>query len=200
MTMTADTILSMMTGRQIDIDELAQELERLDIPARVKAVRAISGRNHARIWDACAGRGTTLEDLVPADYEPAVPVIHHGKNSLPAFNFFQKPFARSAEDPNVLYGYNEGSTRALIGPGYFVAHYYDERGEVGINYYDVPPQGARLPESWPKVKPNESGLQRFVFASMIDYLRKVAEGVTIGRAVRKGKATSNYFMLVREAV
>ena len=41
----------------------------------------------------------------------------------------------SIKDADVLYGYNEGLLRPLIGPGYFVAEYVSSRGEVGINYY-----------------------------------------------------------------
>ena len=34
---------------------------------------------------------------------------------------------------------------------------------------------------------------------MIDYLRRVSDHVTIGRAFRKGKWTENYFLLCRES-
>ena len=39
-----------------------------------------------------------------------------GKNSLPLFTRFQKRFIRPTEDDSVLYGYNEGMTRAVVGP------------------------------------------------------------------------------------
>ena len=45
--------------------------------------------------------------------------------------------------------------------------------------------------------PNEKGLQMLVYAKMIDYPRKVSDHVTIGRAVKNGKETGNYFLLCR---
>jgi hypothetical protein len=41
-------------------------------------------------------------------------------------------------------------------------------------------------------------LQRFVYARMHDFLRKVSAHVSIGRAWREHKATDNYFVLCRE--
>ena len=41
------------------------------------------------------------------------------------------------------------------------------------------------------------GIQQFVFAKMIDYLRKVSNHVTIGRAYKHGTQTPNYFLLSR---
>ena len=128
---------------------------------------------------------------------PATEVINAGKNSLPVFSHFEKRFCRTADNPDVLYGYNEGSTRKFVGPGYFVASVDAERGEVAVNYYHVPPEDAALPEAWPAIKPNEKGVQKFVYAKMIDYLRKVSDHVTIGRADRNGKTTNNYFLLCR---
>jgi hypothetical protein len=179
----------------LDIQALAAKLDALDAAERVAAVRGIGGAQAQRaIWQAAEGRATTLEDLVPAGTPPGTAVIHAGKSSLPLFTQFEKRFTR-AEGGEVLYGYNEGSTRWLIGPGYFVARRDPERSEVAIDYYRVPPADARLPAGWPQVKPNERGLQRFVFAEMIDYLRRVSQHVTIGRAVKRGVATENYFLL-----
>ena len=88
-------------------------------------------------------------------------------------------------------------TRSVIGPGCFVAHHFADRDEVGVDYYQVPPDDAVLPDGWPRPVPNEKGLQMLVYAKMIDYLRKVSDHVTIGRAVKNGKETGNYFLLCR---
>ena len=181
----------------IDIGALALALDALGDEERVLAVRQIGGRDQARLWAACGGRGTTLEDIIPAGGPPVAEVIHAGKNSLPLFSHFEKRFCRPDDRGDVLYGYNEGATRPLIGPGYFVARLFEDRGEVGVDYYQVPPDGASLPPGWPAIQPNEKGLQRFVFARMVDYLRKVSDHVLIGRAVKNGKDTSNYFLLCR---
>lgn len=191
------TVQSLVQQPTLDIDALASALDAMSAADRVTAVRAMNGKMQARIWDAAAGRKATVADVVPPSVSAVTEVIHAGKNSLPLFSSFEKRFMRSATDPNVLYGYNEGSTRWLIGPGYFVATDDPARGEVAVNYYDVPPSDAQLVTSWPAVKPNEKGLQRFVFAKMIDYLRNVSTHVTIGRAYKKGKETNNYFLLCR---
>ena len=98
--------------------------------------------------------------------------------------------------PLVLWGYNEGSTRSIIGPGYFVCRLAEEGapGAIVIDYETLP---SRAPEGWPALQTNERGLSRFVYAYMQDYLRKVSEHVTIGRAYRHGKESPNYFTLCR---
>ena len=181
----------------LDIDALAAQLDSMNEARTLAFVRAVKGRDQARLWAASEGRPTQLADLVPEGVPEGVEVIHVGRNSLPLFSAFEKRFARVPGEPDKLHGYNEGAARKLIGPGYFVAAEDGERGEVGVNYYEVPAGEAHLPNHWPKVKPNESGFQRFVFAKMVDYLRRVADGVFIGRAVRKGRVTDNYFLLCR---
>ena len=181
----------------LDIEGLGAELDAMNHGDRVAAMRGISGKQQAQIWSSAMGRITQLTDIVPAEVPPATEIIHEGKNSLPLFTSFQKRFCRPVDDDTVLYGYNEGLTRPLIGPGYFVAEYFDERGEVGVNYYKVPPHNAHVASGWPEVFPNEIGIQQFVFAKMIDYLRKVSRHVTIGRAYKHGEETPNYFLLSR---
>lgn len=195
---TASPALSaLLSAPQLDVEALAAHLDGLGTHERVAAVRSINGSHQGKLWDACEGRATTLEDIVPANLAPAVEVIHAGKNSLPMFSHFEKRFCRVAGQDDRLYGYNEGSTRHLIGPGYFVAVEDPSRNEVGVNYYEVPPNSADLPANWPAIKKNEAGLQRFVFSKMIDYLRKVSSTVTIGRAYRQGKASNQYFLLCK---
>ncbi|MDA1267243.1 MAG: hypothetical protein O2816_19350 [Planctomycetota bacterium] len=135
---------------------------------------------------------------MPPGTPPATQVIHAGRNSLPVFTTFEKRFTRVEGRDDVLYGYNEGATRPLIGPGYFVAHFFADRGEIGVDYLQVPPTGALLPAGWPKIKPNTSGLQMLVYAGMVDYMRKVSSHVTIGRAYKKGtKELPHTFLLCR---
>lgn len=189
--------LALLAAEPLEITALAAQLDGMNEARTLAFVRQVKGRDQARLWAAAEGRPTRLADLVPEGVPEGVEVIHVGRNSLPLFSAFEKRFARVPGEPGKLHGYNEGAARKIIGPGYFVAAEDGERGEVGVNYYEVPPGGEHLPDHWPKVKPNESGLQRFVFAKMVDYLRRVADGVFIGRAVRKGKVTNNYFLLCR---
>lgn len=188
---------SLISHTPTDLKQVGELLDSLDPATRLAAVRSLGKKLQVRLWEACEGCSTSLEDVVPVSSGPSVEVIHSGKNSLPVFTQFEKRFCRVPGDEHVLYGYNEGPTRSVVGPGYFVASVDSERGEVGVNYYETPPEGAPLPEGWPQVRPNERGLSRFVYAQMIDYLRKVSAHVTIGRALRKGKMTGNYFLLCR---
>jgi hypothetical protein len=185
------------TPEGLDVERLETFLDGLPPSARITAVRLIGGRRQMKLWDACESRGSTLESFVTAATSPNVEVVNAGKNSLPVFTEFEKRFVRPTGREDVLYGYNEGMTRALVGPGYFVAHYFEERGEVGIDYLNVPPQNTQLPDGWPAIKTNESGLQKFVYAGMIDYMRRVSEHVTVGRATKGGKDTPHTFLLCR---
>ena len=130
-------------------------------------------------------------------------VIHHGKNSQPAFKFFQKRWCRPADRDDALYGYNETAVRPLIGPGYFVAHETadggrDPRGAIVVDYFQVP-QTPVAPD-WPAVKPNSAGLQRFVYDRTRDYMRRVSKHVSIGEAHRLEKSVLGWFVLCREDV
>ena len=69
------------------------------------------------------------------------------------------------------------------------------RGGSVVDYWQVPTE---RPAQWPEVRDNTDGLQRFVYARMHDFLRKVSAHVSIGRAWREHKATDNYFVLCRE--
>ena len=119
------------------------------------------------------------------------------RTRFPSSLFFKNDSLETPNPGGWVFGYNEGATRKLIGPGYFVAEYDEVRMEVGVNYYRVPPEDTSLPEGWPEIKPNEEGLQRFVFSTMVDYLRVVSKHVSIGRAYKANKEQNNYFLLCR---
>ena len=165
------------------------------------------GRSHQRtLYDKAAGAPAATTDFVPADRAPLESVTHLGKNSLPlprTFQLFEKRFCRSSTDAGRLFGYNEGASRPLVGPGYFVAYPtsgsepdWSRRGGVVVDYFDVP-DGPVAP-GWPKVVPNSRGLQRFVFYQTRDFMRRVCEGVTIGAAYKVEKKLDHYFVLVRQ--
>ncbi|TNF32678.1 MAG: hypothetical protein EP329_09425 [Deltaproteobacteria bacterium] len=186
-------------GRAVDLAGLEAELVGVDEAARVALVRSLTKADMAALWDACVGQGCTAEDFVPAETPLGAEVVHAGKNSLPAFSAFEKRFCAADGRPGVVYGYNHNWFNfTTAGPGYFVGRYHDDaRAEFGLNYYEVPPGQGAVPRGWPRIRRNELGLQLLIYARMIDYMRKVAPGVTIGRAWRQGKKTSNYFVLCR---
>lgn len=193
------TLLDELRSPQADIDALADWLDGLSHDQRVAETRALDGSAQRRLWRLTRGRAIDLDDFVPPGCGPLDPVRHYGRNTLPAFRLFEKRFCRPplGEDANVLWGYNEGVTRPLVGPGYFVVRRTggDSRGESVIDYTQVPPQ---KPTDWPKIQFNERGLSRFVYAGMLDFMRRVSTHVSIGRAYRKDRETPNCFVLCRE--
>jgi hypothetical protein len=184
-----------------DIEAIAAFLDGKAPNVRIEETRALGVPEQKALWRLAAGRAMTFDDLVPPDYGPLEPVRHYGKNTLPAFTHFEKRFCRpspgAAGGERLLWGYNEGASRPLIGPGYFVVRETptDPRGATVVDYFRVPPE---KPEGWPKILPNEHGLQRLVYAHMHDFLRRVSTHVSIGRAWREHRETPNHFLLCRE--
>ncbi len=185
-------------GSAVDVERLREALSDSDERARVEAVRQLTKRDMAALWEGAEGAVVTAEDFVPAGAALGVEVIHEGKNSLPVASCFQKRFTPAAGRPGVVYGYNHNWFNfTTAGPGFFVGHHDAARGEFGLDYYQIPPADAPLPAPWPAIRRNDFGLSTFIYARMIDYMRKVAEGVTIGRAWRAAERTDNYFVLAR---
>lgn len=166
---------------------------------------ALNKKAQSRLFALAVNNPCLLEDLVPADVKPGQEVILEGKNTLPLFTRFQKRFCRPSDGSALLYGYNEGFTRKLIGPGYFVTHMTDvapsephwkDRSASVVNYFMVPPENDVV-AGWPKVVPNSRGLQMFVYKGTRDFMRKVTDDVSIGEAYKGEKSINNFFMLVR---
>ena len=182
--------------------EIAQFLDSLGHEQRVAEAHSLSGADQKRIFRKAEDSPPLgLDFFVPAGIPPLTQVVHHGKNSQPAFRFFQKRWCRPADRDDVLYGYNETIVRPLIGPGYFVAHETadggrDPRGAVVVDYFMVP-EGEVAP-GWPPVRPNSQGLQRFVYHQTRDYMRRVSAHVSIGEAHRLEKKVMGWFILSRE--
>jgi hypothetical protein len=182
--------------------EIARHLDGLSHEARLAEMRALSGRDQKKLFRAAQDSPPLdLDFFVPAGTPDLTQVIHHGKNSQPAFRNFQKRWCRPGDRKDVLYGYNETVLRPLIGPGYFVARETgddgrDPRGAIVVDYFQVP-EGPVAP-GWPRVKPNASGLQRFVYDKTRDYMRRVSAHVSIGEAHRLEQRVMGWFVLCRE--
>lgn len=199
--------LDVLLEKDIDLPRLAEVLDGMGHVGRLDTVRHWSGSVQARLFEAAKGfRPLTLDDFVAPSVGPLVQVIHHGKNSLPAFTHFQKRFCKpkapeeGAEARDELWGYNEQTLAPLTGPGYYVAHLPEGRdnaepGEVDIDYRKLPPGKV---DTWPEILPNEARLGRLVYAGMVDVMRGVSSHVTIGRAMKKGKFMNAWFLLCRE--
>ncbi len=193
--------LDIVADETVDLAALGKLFEKASPDERVRIVGAIDARGQARLWQAAEGRRVTIEEMVPRDLGPLVPVIFHGKNSLPAFTRFQKRFCRPSEgvQADELWGYNYQPARwlaPLTGPGYFIAcDSSDPLGGVAVDYRRIPP--AR-PEGWPEPVDNRRRLSRFIYDGLVDYLRPVSAHLLVGRATRGDKPLANYFLLCHE--
>ena len=172
---------------------LATHLDSLDAAGRVREIRALSGKQQKKLWHLCRGAPAfTLEDLVPPSLGEGKEVIYAGKNSLGAFSQFEKRFQRQA---SAVIGYNFQSMSWITGPGYFTCVMSKTNpNELVFDYTTVP---TTTPAGWPAIKPNTSGLSRFVYKNLNDYNRRVSKDVIIGSATRAGKDIDSYYILAR---
>ena len=182
-----------------DLKEIRAALDVQSHDERLRAIRSLSGRAQAQLFEAAKGAyKLTLDDIVPATVAPMHEVPHNGKNSLALFTLFAKVFCRPTAGAQELWGYNRSGefVETFVGPGYYVA--YAQGDEVMVDYTRLPSvQASGLPSGWPVMLSNHARLSRFVYADMIDVLRAVSSHVSIGRAIRKGKEQDNWFVLCR---
>ena len=178
-------------------------LDGLTGPQRWEQLRRLDRAQQRRLYQLAIGNPVGLDDLV-AGAAALTEVIHDGLNTLPVpwpLRRFQKRFCRPADGGSgVLYGYNEGPLRRIIGPGYFVARAttepaWVERGGVVVDYFEVPT--GPVVDGWPRVIENSKGLQRNVYDHTRDFLRRVSEHVTIGAASKDDTPLDHYFVLCR---
>lgn len=189
------------------IGDIAVLLDSLDGPQRWAHLRELDRTRQRALYRKAAGSAMDLAHLV-SDGGPRAEVIHDGLNTLPMpprLRRFQKRFCRPDGGPTQrLYGYNEGPTRRLLGPGYFVATPMDERsqwqehGSIMVDYYQVP--DSPVADGWPAVVPNSAGLQRFVYHETRDFLRRVSAHVSVGAAYKRDQPLDHYFVLCRRAL
>lgn len=182
------------------LERITDALDRMDPKSRLFTAMSIEPAEQEALWELCKDNDLTSEHFVPSGTEPLKEVIHHGRNTLPAHNFFQKRFCRIDEESDELGGYNEQSLKGLTGPGYYIAHGTDDEKEPPaayvIDYTRLPEKKA---DGWPDILPQSAKLGRFVYAGMKDYMRGVSEHVSIGRAYKGGKPVKGaFFILCRE--
>ena len=183
-----------------DMSEIEAYLDDLGSSERVEEIRSLGRKHQARLFDAAEGyRALSVDDIVEPERAPMQEVVHHGKNTLPAFSHFAKVFVRPPESNEpVVWGYNRAGpfVESVVGPGYFVAYAHAIPGEILVDYLQVP---SERPEHWPEILPNSARLSKVVYDGMQDVLRGVSRHVTIGRASKGGKPMSSWFVLCRDA-
>ena len=198
---TVDLILDERTP----VGAIANALDDMDHEERWQTLSRLDRKGQRSLYEKAAD-STTIEltHFVGEGDHARTEVIHEGRNTLPLpapLRRFQKRFCRPAGASERLFGYNEGPTRKLVGPGYFVAvrtegrPCWQARGGVVIDYFQVP-EGEVAP-GWPAVVANETGLQRFVYAGTRDFMRRVSAQVSIGAAYKGDKPLDHYFVLCR---
>jgi len=199
------TLADLIADPASSIDEIADHLDALAPDARWREVGVLDRAAQRTLYEKAHAAPIGLEHFVDGT-APRTEVIHDGLNTLPVpppLRRFQKRFCRPDHETARLFGYNEGITRRVIGPGYFVAvatrgrPSWEARGPVVIDYFEVP-DGA-VPDAWPRVVGNERGLQRFVYHQTRDFMRRVSQHVSIGAAFKRERPLDHYFVLCRRA-
>ncbi len=173
--------------------DIAAHLDRLPVRDRLEQVLDVTGKDVPRLYEAVAGGPTlSLTDLAPEGEKGTI--ILEGRNSLPLpVSRFQKRFAWVS---GTLIGYNHQTFSPVTGPGYFVVRPASGEGEHGDElYFDYTTPPPASPPGWPTYKPNDRGLSKLVYANMLDYCRRVATGVLVGKAYKKGVAQDAWFTL-----
>jgi len=183
------------------LEAVVASIEPMEPEDRYTIVRTLGRKQQMRLFELCESSAPVARtDFMPESAGTGV-VDHRGWNSLPLFRAwrtFSKPMV-AIPGTQELGGYNDSSTRWLLGPGYFVCRESDpeyvDRGAWVVDYLRVPE--SELVDGWPAIKPNEKGLQRFVYGGTRDYMRRVCDGITIGLPFKGDKELAFPFILVR---
>lgn len=208
----AVTSLRTLLAEKADLSAIAEHLDALDPLAREQQANDLTGAEQRRLWDVAAdGPRIELDHFVPRHLDALVPVHHPGRNTIPSpsyFQRFQKRFTRPRGESARLFGYNV-SNASFVHPGYFVAYStaghsdaWRARGGVVVDYWMVPDD--EVPAAWPPVVDNAVGLQQLVYHRTRDFMRKVSQHVSIGRASKEDESGDHeldfWFTLCRQDV
>ncbi len=167
---------------------LAAPLDEASHEQRIAWIRGLNRKELSALYELA--EGAPRLDLNHFHGEPGEVVIHHGQNSLLAFNQFQK---RVVSNAGALQGYNHQTLSWITGPGHFTL---TQDGDEVIFDYTVEPTTPFA--DFPPLKSNTSGMSTLVYGHMVDRVRRVSQHTVIGKAFKKGKAMTAWFVLVRE--
>jgi hypothetical protein len=191
----------------LGIDAIGDYLDRLDDAERWREVGALDRARQRRLYAKAAHAAPIELAHFVGDAGAREEVVHDGLNTLPLpppLRRFQKRFCRPDRDADRrLFGYNEGPTRRVIGPGFFVAvptaarPAWAAHGAVVVDYYQIP--DGPVADSWPTIVDNHWRLQRFVYFETRDFMRRVSRHVSIGAAFKRERPLDHYFVLARRS-
>lgn len=171
-----------------NLSSVAAALNASDHSGRMAWMRSL-GRRELQLMYRLADGGPSLE-ASHFSGAPGAAVIHHGQNSLMAFNSFQK---RVVDNGGELQGYNHQTMSWVTGPGHFVLE--QDGPEVLFDYTRLPRKAF---EGFPPLRNNAHGFSALVYGQMVDRVRRVSDHCVIGAAFKKGAAMNAWFMLIRE--
>jgi len=172
----------------VTLATLAGALDSASHDERLSWLKGLSGKELSTLYELADGSPTL--DVSHFHGGPNEVVIHHGQNSLPAFNAFQK---RMVDNSGTLQGYNHQTWGWFTGPGHFTLQ--QDETEVLFDYTQEPSVAF---DAFPPLKSNTSGLSTLVYGHMVDRVRRVSTHTVIGKAFKKGKPMKAWFALVRE--
>lgn len=186
------THLRDLLAQRAGIAQIATHLDALEPRERELQANDLGGREQRALWEVAADAPRIeLDHFVPLARPALDPVHHPGRNTVPSpppFQRFQKRFCKPRGESARLFGYNVSSAW-FVRPGYFVAYStaghdaWKDRGGVVIDYWKVPDDD--VPDAWPKIVPNSQGLQALAYHRTRDFMRKVSDHVSIGRAAKE---------------
>jgi hypothetical protein len=201
-------LIDLIDDDRAGIGAIGAYLDGLEAKPRWLEVKQLDRARQRTLYEKAAHAAPIDVTHFVGDARPRQEVIHDGVNTLPlpaSWQRFQKRFCRPDPGGNGatvrLFGYNEGPSRTLIGPGFFVAvptadrPQWSARGGVVVDYYQVP-DGA-VADGWPRVVANDWRLQRFVYHETRDFMRRVSRDVSIGAAFKRERPLDHYFVLCR---
>ena len=200
-------LIDLIDDDHTGIEAIGAYLDALEAKARWLDVKQLDRARQRTLYEKAAHAAPIDITHFVGEAAPRQEVIHDGVNTLPvpaAWQRFQKRFCRPERNgaaPARLFGYNEGPSRKLIGPGFFVAvptadrPQWSARGGIVVDYFQVP-DGA-VADGWPRVVANDWRLQRFVYHETRDFMRRVSREVSIGAAFKRERPLDHYFVLCR---
>ena len=170
------------------VDDLATfrvAFSALPVDEQANFLHGLPKRELRALW--ADGMPLELGELIGGEGEV---VRHEGQNDLlPGFDRFEKHVC--AREGGVQ-GINVQRFSWATGPGHFTVR--QDGNEVWFDYTTL---ATSVPEGWPALVSNDRGLGKLVYGGMIDRVRKVVEGVVVGRVFRAGKPEDHYFLLIR---
>lgn len=200
-------LIDLIDDAHTGIPAIGSYLDGLEAKARWLEVKQLDRAHQRTLYEKAAHASAIDITHFVGSAGPRQEVIHDGVNTLPlptAWQRFQKRFCRPDGNGAIqarLFGYNEGPSRKLIGPGFFVAiptadrPQWSARGGVVVDYFQVP--DGEVADGWPRIVANDWRLQRFVYHETRDFMRRVSRDVSIGAAFKREKPLDHYFVLCR---